>query len=94
MLDIESMKPNVILLLDTYFNVCVWLGEHIQQWKVAGYHEQPEYQNLKELLEAPYEDVQLIMEDRFPVPRLIKTYYNHGHDRFLKSRVNPSVTTV
>jgi protein transport protein SEC23 len=34
------------------------------------------------------------MEDRFPVPRLIRTYYNHGHDRFLKSRVNPSVTTV
>jgi protein transport protein SEC23 len=37
MLDIESMKPNVILLLDTYFNVVVWyyhhsyprLGEHI-----------------------------------------------------------------
>jgi protein transport protein SEC23 len=49
---------------------------------------------LKDLLEAPYEDVALIMEDRFPVPRLIRTYYNHGHDRFLKSRVNPSVTTV
>ena len=34
------------------------------------------------------------MEDRFPVPRLIKTYYGHGHERYIKSRVNPSVNTV
>lgn len=53
------MKPDVVLLLDTYFNVAVWNGEHIQKWKEAGYHEQPEYQNLKELLEAPYEDVKV-----------------------------------
>lgn len=29
MLDTDSMKPDVILLLDTYFHVCVWLGDTI-----------------------------------------------------------------
>ncbi|KAM3130641.1 hypothetical protein pb186bvf_017233 [Paramecium bursaria] len=94
MLDIESLKPDVALLLDSYFNVVVWYGENVQKWKEEGYHELPEYAHIKELLDTPFEDVKLIMEDRFPVPRLIKTYYGHGHERYIKSRVNPSVNTV
>ena len=30
MLDIESLKPDVVLLLDTYFNVVVYNGEQVQ----------------------------------------------------------------
>ena len=33
MLECDSMKNNVILLLDTYFQVVVWYGDHIQKWK-------------------------------------------------------------
>ena len=32
-LDIENMKEDVVLLLDAYFNVLVWYGEYIHQWK-------------------------------------------------------------
>jgi len=39
LLDVESMKKNVILLLDTFFYVCIWKGETINQWEQAGYHE-------------------------------------------------------
>ena len=34
------------------------------------------------------------MEDRFPVPRLVLTWPGHGHERFLKSKVNPSNTNA
>ncbi len=32
-LDVLELKDDVILLLDTYFNVLVWNGDHIQAWK-------------------------------------------------------------
>jgi len=43
LLDLENLKQNVILLLDTYFNVVIWYGDHIKKWKDAGYQDQPEY---------------------------------------------------
>ncbi|CAD8135653.1 unnamed protein product [Paramecium pentaurelia] len=93
-LDIQSMKPDVVLLLDTYFNVVVWNGENVQKWIEEGYYDNPEYEYVKELIDSPNSDVQYILEDRFPVPKLIKTYFGHGQERYLKSRVNPSVNTV
>lgn len=51
------MKPDVVLLLDTYFYVIVWRGENIQSWINDGYHELPDYEYLKPLIEAPMEDV-------------------------------------
>ena len=59
MLDIESLKPDVALLLDSYFNVVVWYGENVQKWKEEGYHELPEYAHIKELLDTPFEDVKV-----------------------------------
>jgi protein transport protein SEC23 len=55
-LDIQSMKNNVILLLDTFFDVVVWQGEVIKKWEKAGYQDQPEYENFKYLLQAPLDD--------------------------------------
>lgn len=37
LLDIDSMKNNVILLLDTFFYVCIWKGETIHKWEQAKY---------------------------------------------------------
>jgi hypothetical protein len=31
------MKEDVILLLDSYFNVLIWYGEHIYKWKLDKY---------------------------------------------------------
>ena len=56
MLDIASMKNNVILLLDTYFDIVVWQGDMIKKWEKAGYQNQPEYENFKYLLQAPLDD--------------------------------------
>merc|ERR1712139_632183 len=91
-LDSSSLKPNVILLLDTFFHVVIWRGETIQAWYDAGYQEQEEYANFKALLTAPAEDAKAILEDRFPVPKFIQTNAGGSQARFLTSKVNPSTT--
>lgn len=37
LLDIDSLKNNVILLLDTFFYIVIWKGTTIVQWEDAGY---------------------------------------------------------
>lgn len=61
LLDIDSMKENVILLIDTFFYVAVWKGKQIKDWEKAGYANDPNYANFKALLEAPVEDAMYIM---------------------------------
>jgi len=92
LLDACSLKPNVILLLDTFFHVVVWRGETIQHWYDAGYQEKEEYANFKVLIKAPAEDCKQIMGDRFPVPKYIQTAAGASQARFLLSKVNPSNT--
>lgn len=91
-LDASSLKPNVILLLDSYFHIVIWRGETIQAWHDAGYQHKEEYANFKELLVAPAADAKRILEDRFPVPKFIQTNAGGSQARFLTSKVNPSTT--
>ncbi|KAI8837481.1 hypothetical protein BJ741DRAFT_603604 [Chytriomyces cf. hyalinus JEL632] len=92
LLDSVSIKPDSILLLDTFFHVLIWHGETIAGWRKAKYHEQPEYVNIKELLETPKADAQDLLLDRFPIPRYIDTAQGGSQARFLLSKVNPSNT--
>ena len=64
----------------------------IAQWRAAGYHEQPEYENFKNLLAAPVSDTTEILQTRFPVPRYISTEQGGSQARFLLCKVNPSQT--
>ena len=59
LLDSISIKPDAILLLDTFFHVLIWHGENIASWRKAGYHHQPNYEGFKILLEAPRADSQV-----------------------------------
>merc|ERR1719265_2913365 len=92
LLDSNSLKPNVILLLDAFFHVVVWRGETIQHWYDAGYQDKEEYANFKALIQAPAEDCKNIMNSRFPVPKFIQTNAGGSQARFLTSKVNPSNT--
>ncbi|KAJ1756151.1 GTPase-activating protein S23, partial [Coemansia sp. RSA 1591] len=92
LLDSVSMKPDVILMLDTFFHILIWHGETIAEWRKAGYHEQPEYENLKLLLEAPVVDTQSLLVERMPVPRYIVCDQNGSQARFLVSKLNPSTS--
>jgi len=92
LLDAVSVRPDTILLLDTFFHVIVFHGETIAAWKQQGYQHQEEHINFKNLLEAPQNDAQLIMNNRFPVPRYIVCDQHKSEGRFLLATLNPSVT--
>lgn len=59
LLDSVSIKPDVILLLDTFFHILIFHGETVAQWRKAGYQDQEGYENFKELLEMPVADAQV-----------------------------------
>ncbi|TFY60720.1 hypothetical protein EVJ58_g4957 [Rhodofomes roseus] len=92
LLDSVSIKPDVILLLDTFFHILIFHGETIAQWRKAGYQEQEGYENFKDLLEAPVVDAQELLADRFPIPRYIVCDQGGSQARFLLSKLNPSTT--
>ncbi len=92
LLDCQSVQPNTILLLDTFFHVVVFHGETIAAWREQGYHEQEEHAAFRNLLEAPQSDAQMIMDARFPVPRYIVCDQHKSEGRFLMAKLNPSVT--
>jgi protein transport protein SEC23 len=90
LLDIVSLKDDVILMLDTFFVILVWHGSKIVEWKKLGYHEQPEYESFRILMQLPAEDAAELMVDRFPIPRYLVTDSGKGNERILKAKVNPS----
>jgi len=89
LLDIASVQPDRILLLDTFFHVVVFHGETIAAWRDAGYQEQAEHAAFKALLEAPHDDALGLMENRFPFPRYITADHGKSQARFLMAKVNP-----
>ena len=92
LLDSESVRPDTILLLDTFFHVVVFHGETIAAWREQGYHELEEHAAFRSLLEAPQSDAILIMDSRFPVPRYIVCDQHKSEARFLMAKLNPSTT--
>ncbi|KAL7984649.1 hypothetical protein Chor_003219 [Crotalus horridus] len=92
LLDSSSILADRILLMDTFFQIVIYLGETIAQWRKAGYQDIPEYENFKHLLQAPLDDAQEILQTRFPMPRYVNTEHGSSQARFLLSKVNPSQT--
>ncbi|XP_071832360.1 protein transport protein Sec23A-like [Apostichopus japonicus] len=92
LLDSSSILPDRILLMDTFFQILIFHGETIAAWRNQGYHEQEGHENFKQLLKAPVDDAQEILQNRFPMPRYIDCDQSSSQARFLLSRVNPSQT--
>ena len=59
--------------MDTFYHLLIYHGETIAQWVKAGYQDLPEYENFKQLLQAPIGDASEILQNRFPMPRYIVT---------------------
>ncbi|KAH9615726.1 hypothetical protein KSS87_015254 [Heliosperma pusillum] len=92
LLDVSSICADRILLLDSYFSVVIFHGMTIAQWRNMGYQNQPEHEAFKQLLEAPQQEAQMIIHDRFPVPRLVVCDQHGSQARFLLAKLNPSST--
>jgi len=94
LLDSVSIKPDAVLLLDTFFHILIFHGTTIAEWRKAGYAEQEGYENIKSLLEAPVTDAQDLLVDRVPIPRYIVCDQGGSQARFLLSKLNPSTTHI
>lgn len=92
LLDSTSISPDRILLMDTFFHILIYHGETIAAWRKLGYQNQPDHENFRQLLQAPVDDAQEILQTRFPMPRYIDTDAGGSQARFLLSKVNPSQT--
>jgi protein transport protein SEC23 len=93
-LDSASVRPDAILLLDSFFQIVLFHGEHIAQWRNAGYHKQPEYASLAALLEGPPQDAKEILAERYPIPMYVVCDQHGSQARYLVSKLNPSHTHV
>lgn len=92
LLDSISIRPEIILLLDSFFHIVIFHGEHIAMWRDQGFHLKPEYANLKALLEAPPQDAKELLSDRYPIPMYVVCDQHGSQSRFLISKLNPSTT--
>jgi len=88
----KSVAPNCVLLLDTYFHVVVLQGSTVAAWVAAGYHQQPQYENIRQLLEAPKKEAQNLVKSRFPVPLLIECKQGDSLSRHLTAVLDPAFT--
>jgi protein transport protein SEC23 len=95
-LDATSVRPDSILLMDTFFQVLIFHGEQISAWRDQKYADQPGYEawghTFKELLQSPLKEATSIMGERFPQPRYILCDQHKSQARFLMARLNPSIT--
>ncbi|CAI5760421.1 unnamed protein product [Candida verbasci] len=92
LLDSLSLGHSKILLLDTFFQILIYHGSQIADWRKAGYHEQEEYAYFKDFLEAPKKEAMLLLMDRFPLPRFIDCDEGGSQARFLMAKLNPSTS--
>jgi protein transport protein SEC23 len=92
LLDSCSIRPDAILLLDAFFQIVIFHGSHIAQWRNEGYQSQPEYASFKALLEAPVADAAELLADRHPIPLYVVCDQGGSQARFLLSKLNPSNT--
>jgi protein transport protein SEC23 len=92
LLDVASIAADRILLLDAFFQVVVFHGTTIAQWRKAKYQDRPEHAAFAQLLTTPMEDAKEIIKGRFPVPRLVDCDHHGSQARFLLAKLNPSST--
>lgn len=89
-LDIEHMKDVNVLYMDAFFFICIWHGATVANWRDKGLQEDPEYENIKLMLDLPQESAQETLLERLPVCKFISCDSGNGQERYIKFTVNPS----
>jgi protein transport protein SEC23 len=64
--------------MDTFFHILIYRGKAVAEWRALGYHNMPEHENFRQLLQAPVGDAQEILQTRFPMPRYVDTEHEHS----------------
>jgi protein transport protein SEC23 len=94
LLDVRSLQPDVVLLLDTFFHIVIYQGVTVAAWLKQQLHLQPSYSHLQsDLIDAPRQEALQLMQYRFPMPRYVETCHGESQGRFLLSKLNPSTAS-
>jgi len=92
LLSATSVQADRILLLDAFFTVVIFSGDTVAQWRKEKYHENPQYANFAQLLQAPKDDSAMILKERFPHPRFVECDQGTSQARFLLAALDPAIT--
>jgi len=92
LLDVSSVKPDRILLLDDFFHVVLFYGDTVYQWKQNKLYEQEAYAYLKDFFDGPANDAKSLTESRMPTPINVICHQDGSQSRFLMAKLNPSAT--
>lgn len=88
-LDISSLNPECILVLDSFHNVLLWKGKYVADWIREGLDQKPEFSFFKEVIEESKE-YSLSLLDRIPVSQYKETNEGKSQERILLHYINPS----
>lgn len=87
--NLDCLKKDCVLLVDTFFVILIWKGKNIKEWEEAGYHLQEDYKHLREAIELPYEDWQHLLMNKLYHPEILEATEGSPFERILKSKLNP-----
>ena len=91
LLSLASVKPDEILVLDTYFYLVVFRGNVVAQWMEQKLEEQEQFAGLKDFYANPIKDAEELSKDRIPAPRIYVCNQYSGNQRFLMTILDPAV---
>lgn len=72
LLHASSIERDKVLLMDSFFEVRIFLGKDVVEWFARKYQYMNEYEHIIQLLQAPI-DAQEILNTRLPRPRFLIT---------------------
>lgn len=90
LLDSSQLSPKRILLLDTYFQIVIWYGQTVAQWKAREIWKEQQFEYIGGLIRQPLIDAKHRIESRLPTPRFIECVEGGSQARFMLARLNPS----
>ncbi|EAY14744.1 Sec23/Sec24 trunk domain containing protein [Trichomonas vaginalis G3] len=88
-LEMNSLKKETSLFLDTYFRALVWYGNDVAAYGHQGLQNDSRYANIKNSIEGPLAEAQEVVKMRFPAPQLVTCEQDSSLARYLVARCNP-----
>ena len=94
-LDMNEIRGDCVLLLDTYYRVLIWSGAEVAGWRKLmqennDENEKEKFSNVALLLETPKKLALQISQQRCPTPLLVEADEGSSKARYLLSKVSTS----
>ena len=91
MIDVSPSIFNILFINNITFLYKIIIFILKNTFLYLNYQNDPEYENIKLMLDNPIDYAQSIISDRMPVPRFISADYASGQERLIKSTLDPNL---